>query len=144
MRSFWFWCELISLQSSLAFICKRSAFVFHKRRSIWKRWMRVDSTQAQLSGLYCCPSSGECWWNAAIAVTRWPLREEGRRQVDIWPVCYCEFQICWLSGSIFNLRFQRRFTRRVVVAHLSPDLWEKPTRRKEAPYAFQGPGRVSF
>ncbi len=80
-----------------------------------RRW----HMQAQLSGLYCCPSSGECWWNAAKAVTRWPLWEEGRRQVDIWPVCYCEFQICWLSGSIFNLRFQRRFTRRVVVAHLS-------------------------
>lgn len=42
-----------------------------------------------------------CWWNAAISLTRWPLWEEGRRQVDIWPVCYCEFQISWLSGSVF-------------------------------------------
>lgn len=73
-------------------------------------------------------SSGDCWWNAAIAVTRWPLREEGRRQVDIWPVCYCEFQICWLSGSAFNLRFQRRFTRGVA-AHLSLTCGENQEKR---------------
>ena len=33
----------------------------------------------------------------------WPCgrrREEGRRQVDIWPLCYCEFQILWLSPTL--------------------------------------------
>lgn len=38
----------------------------------------------------------------------WPcgrLREEGRRQVDIWPVCYCEFQILWLSLTLNLLEF---------------------------------------
>lgn len=38
----------------------------------------------------------------------WPcgrLWEEGRRQVDIWPVCYCEFQILWLSLTLNLLEF---------------------------------------
>lgn len=38
----------------------------------------------------------------------WPcgcLGEEGRRQVDIWPVCYCEFQILWLSLTHNLLEF---------------------------------------
>lgn len=38
----------------------------------------------------------------------WPCgrrREEGRRQVDIWPVCYCEFQILWLSLTLNLLEF---------------------------------------
>lgn len=38
----------------------------------------------------------------------WPcgrLGEEGRRQVDIWPVCYCEFQILWLSPTLNLLEF---------------------------------------
>lgn len=38
----------------------------------------------------------------------WPcgrLGEESRRQVDIWPVCYCEFQILWLSLTLNLLEF---------------------------------------
>lgn len=58
---------------------------------------------------------------------RWPCgspSEEGRRQVDIWPVCYCEFQILRLSRTplleFFNLGFLSRFTQGAVAALHSP------------------------
>lgn len=38
----------------------------------------------------------------------WPcgrLWEEGRRQVDIWLLCYCEFQILWLSPTLNLVEF---------------------------------------
>lgn len=51
----------------------------------------------------------------------WPhshVGEEGRRQVDIWPVCYCEFQILWLSLTLHLLKFLIwGFLRQLIHSH---------------------------
>lgn len=37
------------------------------------------------------------WWIEAFSMTLCPSLEEEAWQVDIWTVCYCKFQILWLS-----------------------------------------------
>lgn len=101
------WCRLIRFSSARSLKDKINPLARRKTVSLQKPFLIPSDTSLGAQQEEKKKRESERAFDGTQPFV-WPhgrLREEGRRQVDIWAVCYCEFQILWLSPTLNLLEF---------------------------------------